>query len=117
MPVLGGPQPLFWRMGAGPGLLDDRFYLLQHVGNTPLPPRAAQLIGEYHVRYVFYGGRVLPSIRRHLSLARLLANPHLRLVYTGAATCRVDGMHTLLQCPSSGPYVFAIGDDGRQWHR
>jgi hypothetical protein len=117
MPVLGGPQPLFWRLGAGPGPLDDRFYLLQHIGDTPLPPRAAQLIAEDHARYVFYGARVLPSVRRHLSLTRLLADPHLRLVYSGATTCRADGSHTLPQCPSSEPYVFAIGGDGRPLHR
>jgi hypothetical protein len=108
MPVLGGPQPLFWRLGAGPGPLEDRFYLLQHVADTPLPPRAAQLIAEDHVRYVFYGAHVLPSVKRHLSLARLLADTHLRLVYSGATTCRAGGSHTLLQCPSSRPYVFAI---------
>jgi hypothetical protein len=99
---------LFWRLGAGPGPLDDRFYLLQHVGDMPLPPRAAQLIAEDHVRYVFYGAHVLPSVKRHLSLARLLANPRLRLVYSGATTCRAGGSRTLLQCPSSRPYVFAI---------
>ncbi|HKC76551.1 MAG TPA: hypothetical protein VKF37_20470, partial [Chloroflexota bacterium] len=108
MPVLGGPQPLFWRLGVGPGPLDDRFYLLEHIGDTPLPPRAAQLSAEDHVRYVFYGARVLPSVRRHLSLTRLLADPRLRLVYSSVATCRPNGHDRPLGCPSTGSYVFGI---------
>ena len=73
-----------------------------------MPPRAAQLIGEYHVRYVFYGARVLPSVRRHLSLTHLLADPRLRLVYSSVATCRPSGHDRPLGCPSTGSYVFGI---------
>jgi hypothetical protein len=112
MPVLGGPQPLFWRLGAGPGPLDDRFYLLEHISDTPLTPRAAQLIAEDHVRYVFYGAHVLPSVKRHLSLARLLADPHLHLVYSSVAGCRRDDRADT-RCPATGSYVFAIGDNGQ----
>jgi hypothetical protein len=113
MPALGGPQPLFWRLGAGPGSLDDRLYLVRHIADVPLPPRAAQFIRRYQVRYVFYGAQVRPGATRHLNLARLLADARLHLVYTSAAACRQGARAGMEDCPSTGSYVFAIQDNGQ----
>jgi hypothetical protein len=112
MPALGGPQPLFGRGGAGPGSLDDRLYLLRHIADMPVPPRAAQFIRRYHVQYVFYGAGVRPGVTRHLNLARLLADAGLRLVYSSVAACRQDD-RAGTRCPSTGSYVFAIRTNGR----
>ena len=112
MPALGGPQPMFWRGGTGPGSLDDRLYVLQHITEVPRPPRAARFIRRYQVRYVFYGAGVRPGATRHLNLTRLLGDAGLRLVYTSAAGCRqADRAGT--RCPSTGSYVFAIDDTGQ----
>jgi hypothetical protein len=108
MPALGGPQPLFWRGGAGPGDLDDRLYLLRHIADVPLPPRAARFIRRYQVRYVFYGAGVRPGATRHLNLLRLLADPYLHLVYASASTCRDDSSRGPMACPASASYVFAL---------
>jgi hypothetical protein len=112
MPVLGGPQPLFWQQEAGPGALSDRNYLLLHITDTPLPPRARRFIHDHHVRYVFYGSTVRQvSARRHLSLPRLRADPSLRLVYSSAA-CRRGSAGGYMNCPTTGAYVFAIASAG-----
>ena len=108
MPALGGPQPLFWRGGTGPGSLDDRLYVLQHITDVPMPPRAARFIRRYPVRYIFYGAGVRPGATRHLNLARLLADARLRLVYTSAATCRGDRGHGPMACPATASYIFAL---------
>jgi hypothetical protein len=113
MPALGGPQPLFWRGGAGPGDLDDRLYLLRHIADVPLPPRAARFIRRYQVRYVFYGAGVRPGATRHLNLTRLLADARLRLVYSSVAACRQGARTGMGDCPSTGSYVFAIEDNGQ----
>ena len=108
MPVLGGPQPLFWQQETGPGALGDRNYLLLHIADTPLPARARGFIHDHHVRYVFYGSTIRQvSARRHLSLPRLLADPSLRLVYSSAA-CRRGSAGGYMNCPTTGTYVFAI---------
>lgn len=109
MPVLGGPQPLFWRLGAGPGSLADRYYLVRHIADPTLPPRAAHYVSQYHVRYVLYAAGVLPEVRRHLNLSRLLADPRLRLVYSSAPRCRDGAARVPSLCPATGSYVFALG--------
>jgi len=106
MPALDGQRPLFWRAGDGPGSLPDRFYLLQHIADNPLPPHAALFTERYRVGYVFYGAAILPEARRRLNLARLLADPGLRLVYSSAPTCPVVGAREA--CPRAGSYVFAL---------
>jgi hypothetical protein len=112
MPALGGPQPLFWRGGAGPGSLNDRLYVLHHITDVPMPPRAAQYIRRYHVQYVFYGAGVRPGATRHLNLTRLLGDAGLHLVYSSVAACRKD-VRAATRCPSTGSYLFAIGDNGQ----
>ena len=110
MPALGGPMPLIWRGGSGPGAMADRVYLLQHISDFPLPRRAERLVDMYHVKYVFYGAGIRPGALRHLRLARLLADPDLRLVYASPLTCH--GVEFVIPgiCPSRGSYVFAIED-------
>jgi hypothetical protein len=108
MPALGGPQPLFWRGGAGPGTLDDRLYALHHITDVPMPPRAAQFIRRYHVQYVFYGAGVRPGATRHLNLTRLLADPLLHLVYSSASTCQDNSSRGPMACSASASYVFAL---------
>lgn len=108
MPVLGGPQPLFWRGGAGPGAVADRYYLLEHIADNPLPPRAARFIALYHVRYVFYGAQIRPGTTRRLHLVRLLADPRLRLAYTSTLACRTSGTEHTGSCPTGQSYIFAL---------
>jgi hypothetical protein len=112
MPALDSPQPLIWRQGNGLGPLQDRLYLLRHIADHPLPLRVAQFIRQYHVRYVFYGAPVRPGATRHLNLTRLLADAHLRLIYTSAAGGR-QADRVGMRCPSTGSYVFAIEDNGQ----
>ncbi len=110
MPVLGGPTPLFWRGGEGPGSVEDRLYLLRHIADTPLPPAAARFVARYHVGYVFYGAQIRPGATRYLNLARLLNSPRLRLVYSSKPTCRDGhgGSPGTATCATNGSYVFAI---------
>lgn len=108
MPVLGGPQPLFWRSASGPGSLNDRLYVLGHIADDPLPPRVVRFVKQHDVRYVFYGAGVRPGARRHLNLAHLLADPQLHLVYTSEPTCRPGAAHLPPSCPSTGSYIFAL---------
>jgi hypothetical protein len=108
MPALDGPQPLFWRWGGGPGTLDDRFYLLQHIADNPLPERVARFASQYHIHYIFYGAQVRPGTTRHLNLARLLADARLRLVYSSVPTCRHDVARASRACPATGSYVFTL---------
>jgi len=115
IPVVGGPEPLFWRGGVGPGAIGDRYYLLRHIADTPLPPRAARFVAQYHVRYVFYGAIVRVYTRRTLDLPRLLADPSLRLAYTSAPACRSGAAHDPTACPPNGSYVFALRTAGGQY--
>jgi len=108
MPALGVAQPLFWRSGGGPGPLDDRFYLLDHIADDPLPPRATAYVGQYHPRYVFYGARVRPGATRHLNLARLLGDPLLRLVYSSSPACHAPAVENARPCPTGQSYIFAF---------
>lgn len=108
IPALSQSQPLFWRSGIGPGSLDDRLYLLAHVADIHLTARAADLISLLHVRYVFYGAGIRPDSRHHLNLTRLLANPHLRLAYASAATCRGARTNSPMACSASASYVFDV---------
>jgi hypothetical protein len=108
MQILGGPQPLFPSNSAGPGTLDDEFYVLRHIADDPLPSRAARFIVQYHVRYAFYGARIRITARRHLSLPRLLDDPLLHLVYSSAPTCGDNGSRGPMACPASASYVFAL---------
>jgi hypothetical protein len=112
MPALDGPQPSIWRQGGGPGTLGDRIYLLQHIADDPMPPQVTRFIRENDIRYVFYGAGVRRGATRHLTLARLLADPHLRLVYSSVAACR-KGDRVGRRCPSTGSYVFAIEDNSQ----
>jgi hypothetical protein len=75
---------------------------------VPVPPRAARFIRRYQVRYVFYGAGVRPGATRHLNLTRLLADPHLHLVYSSASTCQDNRSHRSMACPASASYVFAL---------
>jgi len=108
IPVVGGPEPLFWRGGIGPGAIGDRYYLLRHIADAPLPPCAARFVAQYHVRYVFYGAIVRVYTRRTLALPRLLADPSLRLAYSSAPACRSSAAYNPAACPSTGSYVFAL---------
>jgi hypothetical protein len=108
MPVLGGPQPLFWRSASGPGSLNDRLYVLNHIEDSPLPPRVARFIRRHDVRYVFYGAGVRPGARRHLSLAHLLGDRKLHLVYSSTPACHDSGTRGVASCPATGSYIFAI---------
>jgi hypothetical protein len=108
MQILGGPRPLFPSNSAGPGTLDDEFYVLRHIADDPLPSRAARFITQYHVRYVFYGARIRVMATRHLNLPRLLADPYLHLVYSSASTCQDDNSRGPMACPASASYVFAL---------
>jgi hypothetical protein len=108
MPVLGGPQPLIWRGGGGPGPIDDRLYLLNHIADGSLTLRATRFVARYDVRYVFYGAGARPGAQRHLDLARLLDDPHLRLVYTSAPACDGGRAATHTGCLPTASYVFAI---------
>jgi len=115
IPVVGGPHPLFQLGGVGPGAIDDRYYLLRHIADAPLPPRAARFVAQYHVRYVFYGAIVRVYTRRTLDLSRLLADPSLRLAYTSAAACRSGAAYSPAACPPNGSYVFALNALGDQY--
>ncbi len=106
--ALGGPQPVFFRSQDGIGPLDDRLFLLQHIGDNPLPNRAQQFIDRYHVQYVFYGAYIAPLARRHLHLARLLHDQRLHLIYSSTPTCSVGENVSSSICPASGSYVFAL---------
>jgi hypothetical protein len=109
MPLLSGRTPLFGPGGAGPGTLQDRLYLVQHIADDPLPARAMRFIKRYRVLYVFYGAVVPPLATRHLGLVKLFRDPHLRLVYASAPPqCRGDSAHQPLACPAAASYVFAI---------
>jgi hypothetical protein len=108
LPLLGGGRPLFGQGGSGPGPLQDRLYLLQHIADVPLPTRAARFMTRYHVEYVFYGTAVPPRATRHLNLKRMLADPRLRLVYASAPPCRPDSTHGTTACAAAGSYIFAV---------
>jgi hypothetical protein len=108
MPDMGAPQPLFWRYETGPGTLADRNYVLEHIADSPLPPRAARFISRHHVRYVFYGARIRVTATRHLNLPRLMGDPYLHLVYSSAFTCWDDSSRGPMACPTSASYVFAL---------
>lgn len=108
MPILGGPQPLFWRSATGPGPLDQRMYVLHHIGDNPLPSRVREYLERYGVRYVFYGARIRPMAQRHLRLSQLLGSPFLSLVYSSAPTCTALDRRVGPACPLTGSYVFAI---------
>ncbi len=107
MSALGAGVPLFAQGGAGPGPLEERLYLARHIADTPVPPRAARYVAQYHIhaRYVFYGAAVPPGASRQLNLTRLLADPRLRLVYTSAPACRTSGTEL---CPTGQSYIFAL---------
>jgi len=94
MAAFAAGVPTFGQGGAGPGSWDDRVYLLRHIADAELPTRAARFIAAHHVAYVFYGAATPPGATRHLDLARLLKDPHLRLVYSNVST--------------GASYVFAI---------
>ena len=108
LPLLGAPRPLFGHGGDGPGAAADRLYLLAHVADDPLPPRAAAFADRYHVRYVYYGAAIRPDAARHLGLPRLLADPRLRLVYASAPACRGDSPPRPAACGLPGAYVFTF---------
>ena len=109
MPALDGPQPLLAREGGGPGDIGDRFYVIEHIADPRLPPRAIRYIDAYRVRYVFYGEEVRPGVIRHLNVTRLLADPRLRLVYTSEPGCHdIDHMTKTTRCPTTGSYVFSL---------
>ncbi len=110
MLLLDGPRPLFARAGDGPGSYADRFYLLRHIADDPMPPHAAHLVDQDHVRYVFYGAGVRQGTARHLNLPHLLADPALHLVYTSAPACGKSsgGDRLTNSCPATGSYVFAL---------
>lgn len=105
--VLGGPEPLSGPFGAL-GTIDDRFYLLGHIADDPLPARAARFIDGYHVRYVFYGAKARPGAKRQLHLPLLLAAPRLRLVYTSAPSCHAADGRQWGSCPAGQSYLFAL---------
>jgi len=109
MSALGAGVPLVAPGGAGPGPLGERLYLTRHITDTPLPPRAARYVARYqiHARYIFYGATVPPGATRQLNLARLLADPRLRLVYTSAPACHVASARGRTACPRGASYVFA----------
>lgn len=107
MPDMGGPQPLFWRGETGPGSLADRNYLLEHISDSPLPPRASRFITQHHVRYVFYGAGLRITAQRHLNLVRLLADPRIHLVYA-SAVCHATQNSSPTHCPATASYVFAL---------
>ncbi len=108
MPALGGARPLFWTIGDGPGTLADRLYLLRHIADDPLPPRAARFVGRYDVRYVYYGDAIRGDTRRVLNLTRLLADRRLRVAYPAAADCHESGAGERAPCPVAGSYVLAL---------
>ncbi len=108
MPLLSGRTPLFGPGGDGPGTLEDRLYLVQHIADTPLPARAGRFIERYRVLYVFYGAAVPPRATRHLSLSALLRDPRMRLVYASAPRCHGHGARQSPACPAAASYVFAI---------
>ncbi len=107
IPIAGGPQPLFWNAGTGPGNLQDRLYVLRHIADDPLPRRAARFVDQYDVRYVFYGSGLRSNATRHLNLAKLLADPRLHLLYSSAASCRGRGT-SASACPPGASYIFAL---------
>ncbi len=115
IPVVGGPHPLFQLGGVGPGAIDDRYYLLRHISDTPLPPRAARFITQYHVRYVFYGAIVRVYTRRTLDLPRLLTDPNLRVAYSSAPACQSGVDYSPVACPPAGSYVFTLRTIGGQY--
>lgn len=106
MQALGAGRPLFGHLGAGPGALDDRIYLLDHIADAPLPPRAARLIARYHVSYIFYGAATPPRARRRLNLERLLRDPLLDLVHASGPACPTVGARARQTCGASS-YIFA----------
>lgn len=108
MPVMNGPYPLFWEGESGPGSLDDRDYLAQHIAAASLPPRAMRFVIAHNVRFVFYGAGLRPTATRHLNLGRLLADPQLRLVYSSAEGCRDTTDRAMAMCPATASYVFAL---------
>jgi len=108
MPALGGARPLFWTIGDGPGTLADRLYLLRHIADDPLPPRAARFVGRYDVRYVYYGDVIRGDTRRVLNLTRLLADRRLRVAYPAAIDCHESGAGGHAPCPIAGSYVLAL---------
>lgn len=110
MPVLGRSGPLFWQGALGPGTIDARLYVLQHIADNPLPPRAVEYIRLHKVHFVFYGAGLRPGAMRHLNLARLLDDPQLHIVYTCVSPCHGNGAPKATPCPATGPYIFAIRD-------
>ncbi len=118
LPVLGGPQPLFWTYETGPGPLDQRIDLARHIADVPLPPRAAAFAARYHVRYVLYSAGLRVTATRHLDLGRLLRDPGLRLVYSSAPSCPATQPYNqdragrvtdrTANCPLTASYVFAL---------
>jgi len=118
LPVLGGPQPLFWTNETGPGPLDQRIDLARHIADVPLPPRESAFAARYHVRYVLYSAGLRVTATRHLDLGGLLRDPGLRLVYSSAPSCPATphdnqdrgGRVTdrTADCPLTASYVFAL---------
>ncbi len=106
LPVLGGPQPIFFRDYEGVGTLSERFDALAHIASQPWPAATGTFVRQARIGYVYYGAHVAPGAPRHLMLARLLAAPDLRLVYTSAPAC--GDAHGPAACPPTAVYVFAV---------
>jgi len=106
LPVLGGPQPVFFRNEEGVGVLSERFDALAHIASQPWPAATGTFVRRARIGYVYYGAHVAPGAPRHLVLARLLTAPDLRLVYTSAPAC--GGARGPAACPATAVYVFAV---------
>jgi len=107
LPVLGGPQPVFFRNEEGVGTLPERFDALAHIASQPWPAVTRMFVRRARIGYVYYGAHVAPGAPRHLVLARLLVAPDLRLVYTSAPACRGARQPSVV-CPVNAAYIFAV---------
>jgi len=100
------PQPVFFRDYEGVGTLPERFDALAHITSQPWPAATGTFVRRARIGYVYYGARVAPGAPRHLVLARLLAAPDLRLVYTSAPRC--GDARGPAACPATAVYIFAV---------
>jgi len=65
---------------AGPNFT-DKLYLANHISEVPYNQKAAELLSQYNITYVYYGEKTLLGRERIFSLSSILSNPHFSILY------------------------------------